>query len=366
MVLGDLGAEVIKVERPEGDDTRAWGPPWARRRRRAPTSSRSTATSAASRSTCATPGDLELARALVAARRRADRELPPRHDGAARARRGRDCGRRTRGWCRAASPASAREGAELPGYDLLIQAVGGLMSVTGEPDGPPTKVGVALVDVIAGLFATVAILAALRERERSGLGQRVEVSLFGVAARGARQPGLRLPRRRRRPRADGQPPSEHRAVRVLRRRRRRDRRGGRQRPPVRGALPRAGLRASSPSDARFATNPARVAQPRGAARRARAALRRRARAPTWPAALERGRRAVRPGQRRRRRVRARRAARPRIDRRDGRRRAPGRQPDRARRATPVRYRARRPALAPTTPTRCAPGCADATRQFAIE
>jgi crotonobetainyl-CoA:carnitine CoA-transferase CaiB-like acyl-CoA transferase len=71
------------------------------------------------------------------------------------------------------------EGAVLPGYDLLIQAVGGLMSVTGQPGGPPTKVGVAVVDVIAGLFATVAILAALAERERSGVGQRAEVSLLG-------------------------------------------------------------------------------------------------------------------------------------------------------------------------------------------
>ena len=73
---------------------------------------------------------------------------------------------------------------ELPGYDLLIQAVGGLMSVTGEPDRPPMKVGVALVDVIAGLFATVGILAALRERERSGLGQRVDVSLFAALLAG--------------------------------------------------------------------------------------------------------------------------------------------------------------------------------------
>jgi crotonobetainyl-CoA:carnitine CoA-transferase CaiB-like acyl-CoA transferase len=73
----------------------------------------------------------------------------------------------------------AGAGAALPGYDVLIQAVGGLMSVTGQPDGPPTKVGVALVDVLAGLFATVAILAALAERERSGLGQRAEISLLG-------------------------------------------------------------------------------------------------------------------------------------------------------------------------------------------
>jgi crotonobetainyl-CoA:carnitine CoA-transferase CaiB-like acyl-CoA transferase len=81
--------------------------------------------------------------------------------------------------CRLSAFGSAAGGASMPGYDLLIQAVGGLMSITGAPDGPPTKVGVALVDVIAGLFACVSILAALREREQSGLGQRTEVSLLG-------------------------------------------------------------------------------------------------------------------------------------------------------------------------------------------
>jgi crotonobetainyl-CoA:carnitine CoA-transferase CaiB-like acyl-CoA transferase len=80
-------------------------------------------------------------------------------------------------WC---SVTAFGPGSELPGYDLLIQAVGGLMSVTGEPDGAPMKVGVALVDVIAGLYATVGILAALRERGRSGLGQRIDVSLFSA------------------------------------------------------------------------------------------------------------------------------------------------------------------------------------------
>ena len=150
--------------------------------------------------------------------------------------------------------------AQLPGYDLLIQAVGGLMSVTGEPDGPPMKVGVALVDVIAGLFATVAILAALRERERSGLGQRVEVSLMGVAARGARQPGVRVPRRRRRSRSGWAT-----AIRA-------SRRTSPSPPPTarsswrsattassRRCARELGLRASSPRDERFATNPARVA-----------------------------------------------------------------------------------------------------------
>jgi crotonobetainyl-CoA:carnitine CoA-transferase CaiB-like acyl-CoA transferase len=72
----------------------------------------------------------------------------------------------------------AGAGAALPGYDLLVQAVGGLMSITGERDGEPQKAGVALVDVITGLFAAVGILAALRHRERTGEGQRVEVDLL--------------------------------------------------------------------------------------------------------------------------------------------------------------------------------------------
>ncbi len=76
------------------------------------------------------------------------------------------------------------EGAELPGYDLLVQALGGLMSVTGEPDGEPLKVGVALVDVIAGLYAAVGILAALEHRRESGEGQLVEVDLLSTLLAG--------------------------------------------------------------------------------------------------------------------------------------------------------------------------------------
>ena len=74
----------------------------------------------------------------------------------------------------------AGEGARLPGYDLLVQALGGLMSITGSPDGEPQKVGVALVDILAGLFASVGILAALRHRDATGEGQRVEVDLFSA------------------------------------------------------------------------------------------------------------------------------------------------------------------------------------------
>ena len=76
------------------------------------------------------------------------------------------------------------EGAELPGYDLLVQALGGLMSVTGEPDGEPLKVGVALVDVIAGLYAAIGILAALEHRRESGEGQLVEVDLLSALLAG--------------------------------------------------------------------------------------------------------------------------------------------------------------------------------------
>ena len=74
----------------------------------------------------------------------------------------------------------AGDGARLPGYDLLVQALGGLMSITGSPDGEPQKVGVALVDILAGLFASVGILAALRHRDATGEGQRVEVDLFSA------------------------------------------------------------------------------------------------------------------------------------------------------------------------------------------
>jgi crotonobetainyl-CoA:carnitine CoA-transferase CaiB-like acyl-CoA transferase len=72
----------------------------------------------------------------------------------------------------------AGEGRDLPGYDLVLQAVGGLMSITGPAPGEPTKVGVALVDVVAGLHAALGILAALRHRDRTGEGQRVEISLL--------------------------------------------------------------------------------------------------------------------------------------------------------------------------------------------
>jgi crotonobetainyl-CoA:carnitine CoA-transferase CaiB-like acyl-CoA transferase len=180
MVLGDLGAEVIKVEHPDGDDTRAWGPPWA------PDGS-STYFHAVNRNKRSVvldlrdDGDLALARELIA---RADVLIenfrPGRMERLGLGEEGLRASNPRLVSCSLTGFGSSEAGAALPGYDLLIQAVGGLMSITGPQDGPATKVGVALVDIIAGLFAAVAILAALAERERSGLGQRAEVSLLGA------------------------------------------------------------------------------------------------------------------------------------------------------------------------------------------
>jgi len=178
MMLGDLGAEVIKVERPgSGDDTRAWGPPFDER-------GQATYFQAVNRNKASIaldlndPGDLSRARELIEG---ADVTVENFRPGTME-RRGLGFER-----MREANPGliycsitgfGAGAGAELPGYDLLVQALGGLMSITGEPDGEPQKVGVALVDVLAGLFAAVGILAALRHREQGGEGQLVEVDLM--------------------------------------------------------------------------------------------------------------------------------------------------------------------------------------------
>jgi crotonobetainyl-CoA:carnitine CoA-transferase CaiB-like acyl-CoA transferase len=177
MLLGDLGADVIKVERPgAGDDTRAWGPPW--------TPAGSSYYLAANRNKRSLTLDLTAEDGRGAARkliRRSDVVVENFRPGTME-RFGLGYGD-----LKASQPGlvycaitgfGRDEGAGLVGYDLLIQALGGLMSITGEADGSPMKVGVALVDVIAGLFATVGILAAVRHRERTGEGQRVDVNLL--------------------------------------------------------------------------------------------------------------------------------------------------------------------------------------------
>ncbi|MEU8354757.1 CoA transferase [Nonomuraea sp. NPDC048882] len=170
MLLADLGAEVVKVERPgAGDDTRAWGPPYAE--------GEATYFLGVNRNKRSIALDLradaEVARALAA---RADVLVENFRPGTMeRLGLGYDTLRELNPglvYCSITGFGSGT-GAGLPGYDLIAQAVGGLMSVTGEPGGPGTKAGVALVDVITGLHAALGILAALHHRDTTGQGGRV-------------------------------------------------------------------------------------------------------------------------------------------------------------------------------------------------
>ena len=178
MMMADLGATVTKVERPgTGDETRSWGPPFDEHGM--PTYFQSINRNKRSIVLdLRAPADLERALALA---RDADVIVENFRPGVMdRLGLGYE---QLRGdqpglvYCSITGFGSGA-GADLPGYDLLVQALGGLMSITGEPDGEPQKVGVALVDILAGLFATVGILAALRHRDATGEGQLVEVNLL--------------------------------------------------------------------------------------------------------------------------------------------------------------------------------------------
>ena len=175
--LADLGAEVIKVERPGlGDDTRQWGPPW--------TAASSAYFESANRSKKSIELDLsstvdrEVAKALI---RRADVLVENFRSGTLeRLGLGYDAAAAINPrlvYCSVTGFGSGA-GAEIPGYDFIVQAIGGLMSITGATDGEPMKAGVALVDVLTGKDAVIGILAALAERHRSGKGQQVEVNLL--------------------------------------------------------------------------------------------------------------------------------------------------------------------------------------------
>lgn len=190
-ILADLGADVIKVERPAlGDETRAWGPPYLRDRD-GNTTSESAYFLAANRNKrslaidIATAAGQKIIRDLVA---KSDvlvenfktgglvqygldydslRELNPRLI-----------------YCSVTGYGHSGPYANRPGYDFAIQAMGGLMSITGVPDGQPgagpQKVGVALTDVMTGIYASSAILAALHHRTVTGVGQRIDLSLLDV------------------------------------------------------------------------------------------------------------------------------------------------------------------------------------------
>jgi crotonobetainyl-CoA:carnitine CoA-transferase CaiB-like acyl-CoA transferase len=179
MLLADLGADVIKVESPAGDDTRHWVPPM-----RGDTGTYYLSINRNKRSIVLDlkePADLALAHELSA---RADVMIQNFKPGglvqfgldydAVRARRADSV------YC-SISGFGTGAGAKLPGYDLLAQAVSGLMSLTGAPDGPPYRAGVAVFDVMTGLHSAIGILAALHHRDATGRGQHIQTNLLSVA-----------------------------------------------------------------------------------------------------------------------------------------------------------------------------------------
>lgn len=177
MTLADLGARVIKIERPgTGDDTREWGPPYSE--------TGTTYFDSVNRnkeSICLdlkNEADRGIAEQLIA---RSDVLVENFRSGTMK-RLGLDyesVRKDNPGLIYASITGyGSSGGASLPGYDFIAQAVGGLMSITGEPDGPRLKAGVALVDVLTAKDTTVAILAALHERDRTGRGRRVESALM--------------------------------------------------------------------------------------------------------------------------------------------------------------------------------------------
>ena len=177
MVLGDLGADVIKVESPQGDETRGWGPPFAEgesayylcvnRNKRSIIVDFNTAEGRSILSRLIQQSDVlvENFRPGSLARFSLDFEsasaLNPNLI-----------------YCSITGFGQTGPLRDKPGYDFMIQAIGGLMSFTGEPDGEPMKVGVAVADLFAGQNAIIAILAALQARTQTGRGQHLDISLF--------------------------------------------------------------------------------------------------------------------------------------------------------------------------------------------
>jgi crotonobetainyl-CoA:carnitine CoA-transferase CaiB-like acyl-CoA transferase len=183
MLLADLGADVIKVESPAGDDTRRWVPPVT-------ADGVSTYYLAINRNKRSVAldlgdhGDLAAARELI---RRAD-VLVENFKPGGLAKFGLDYQS-----VAATNPPlvyasisgfGSGGGKDLPGYDLMVQAMSGLMSLTGDPDGPPFRAGISVFDVVTGLHTAIGILAALNHRTRTGRGQHVEASLMASALSG--------------------------------------------------------------------------------------------------------------------------------------------------------------------------------------
>ncbi|RBI86273.1 CoA transferase [Rhodosalinus halophilus] len=183
-VLADLGAEVVKVESPEGDDTRRWGPPFIEREG-AREAAYFHATNRGKASVVAdfrTEAGRETVRGLIAeadvvienfkvgglAKYGLDyASLAPEHPRLI--------------WCAITGFGQDGPYAHRAGYDYIIQGMSGLMSITGAPDGPPLRAGVAVTDLFTGVYSAVAILAALHQRQTTGRGQMIDMALLDTA-----------------------------------------------------------------------------------------------------------------------------------------------------------------------------------------
>ncbi|MDQ6693809.1 MAG: CoA transferase [Chloroflexota bacterium] len=177
MMLGDLGADVIKVESPEGDDTRRWGPPFAQ--------GESAYYLCCNRNKRGIVLDLSTEQGRDALKKLAARSDVLVENFRAGTMDAWGLGYADLGvlnsrlvYCSITGYGSAGPAGHLPGYDFVMQGLGGVMSITGEPHGPPQKVGVAIVDLTAGMFALSSILAALRVSDATGQGQHIDMSLF--------------------------------------------------------------------------------------------------------------------------------------------------------------------------------------------
>ena len=177
MVLGDLGAEVIKVEPPEGDETRGWGPPFAggesayylcvNRNKRGMVVNLKTEEGRAVLRELAMQNDVLVENFRPGTLKKFGLDFETLHElnpGLV--------------YCSISGFGQTGPLRDMPGYDFMIQAMGGIMSITGEPQGEPMKVGVAVADLFAGQNAVIAILAALQARTFTGEGQYLDIALF--------------------------------------------------------------------------------------------------------------------------------------------------------------------------------------------
>ncbi len=184
-VLGDLGADVIKVERPgEGDDTRKWGPPYLKDLNGNDTNESAYYLSA-NRNKRSLTVDISLPEGQELIRKLAGKSdvLIENYKVGGLKKYGLDFSGLNEEfpdliYCSISGFGQTGPKSHRPGYDFMIQAMGGIMSVTGEPDGSPMKVGVGIADVMCGMYAAVSILAAIRHREQGGKGQHIDLALL--------------------------------------------------------------------------------------------------------------------------------------------------------------------------------------------